>query len=317
MRALLTGITGNLGYEVALDLYEREIDLIPIVRPGKRESLANYKIGFEEIVEDDLISDDELFFNTSVDCIVHCAGSISFHNTNRANEKITSKLVELAKKIQIPMYLVSTAYIYRLPKASQGFNNAYELDKFHAEQSLVSSGIRYGIFKPSVLVGHSKSGAIRNFSGYYSIVKAFYIASTDSKRKGRKLRFPNIPGKSNLVPVDQAAFYIGNEIQELKLRSLYITNPNPPEASWVLKETLEFFNLGKFIDLIDISFEEFGKLRLTTEEQNLYEFVKHYYPYWSITYDFPPSICKENLIDHDYLFKTLKFLSSSKFLEYG
>lgn len=317
MRVLLTGITGNLGHEVALDLNNRRgFTIIPIVRQAKSNGSKMNKIPLEEVIINDLSADEELKFSGSADCIIHCAGDINFHNTGTPNETMTTKLVKLAEKLQIPLYLISTAYIYKPPNTSQTFNNSYELDKFRSEQVLISSGIKYGIFRPSVLVGNSKSGEIQNFSGYYSIVKAFYAALTSSKQKGKKLRFPNLPGKSNLIPVDQAAYYIGNEIQNSRFRTLYITNPNPPEASWVLKETLDFFNLSSTIDLVELTFEHFGKLNLTIEEQNLYNFIKHYYPYWSITYDFPKSICKENLINHDYLFKTLTFLSSSNFLKY-
>lgn len=317
MRVILTGITGNLGHEVALDLHKRGFTIIPIVRSVKNKSYKINNITFGKVISNDLMADEELEFSGSADCIVHCAGNIHFFNSIDSNEKMIVKLIRLAKNLQIPLYFVSTAYIYRPPNVNQNFNNAYELDKFRAEQILNSSGIKYGIFRPSVLVGNSKSGTIQNYSGYYSIVKAFYAALNTSKKKGKKLRFPNLSGKSNLVPVDQAAFHIGNEVQNLTLRSLYVTNPDPPAASWVLKNTLDFFNLNENIDLVGLSFMGYGNLELTSEEQSLYKLIKYYYPYWSITYDFPPSICKENLINHEYLFRTLSFLKSSNFLKYG
>lgn len=317
MKVILTGVTGNLGYEVALDLNRRGIEVIPIIRPDKHNNLNTVKIPFAEVIHNDLTDDEKLKFSKPIDCIVHCAGNIHFRTSGNSNERMTTKLVELAKRLQVPLYCVSTAYIYRPPGVSQVFNNAYEVDKFRSEQVLSSSGIRYGIFRPSVLVGNSKSGEIQNFNGYYSIVKAFYFSLNNSKHKVKKLRFPNLPGKSNLVPVDQAAYYIGNEVQSLDLKSTYITNPKPPESSWVLKETLDFFDLAKAIDLMNISFEQYVELKLTFDEKRLYEFIKHYYPYWSINYDFPTSVCEKNLIDHEYLIRTLSFLKSSNSLNYG
>ena len=317
MKVLLTGITGSLGYEVALELNKRGLTVIPILRSGKTKDLKINKAIFKDIINNDLMNEEDLKFNGSADCIVHCAGNIQFYNIGNSNEKMVMKLIKLAKKLKIPLYFVSTAYIYKPPNISQNFNNAYELDKFYSEKVLISSGVKYGIFRPSVLVGNSKSGAIQNFSGYYSIVKAFLKSLNNSKRKGNKLRFPNLPGNSNLVPVNQVAYYIVNEVQNLRLRTLYITNPNPPQSSWVLKETLDFFNLAETTELVDFSFDEFGKLNLKVEEQGLYGFIKYYYPYWSITYDFPSSICEENLINHDYLVKTLTFLNSSNFLKDG
>lgn len=310
MRVLLTGITGNLGYEVGLDLNRRGFAVVPIIRSGKSEQFRS-----REVIINDLATKEELGYEGRADCIIHCAGNINFREAGDANERMTVKLVKLAKKLQTPLYFISTAYIYRPFGVSQVLNNAYEADKFRSEQALISSGIKYAIFRPSVLVGNSKSGEIQNFSGYYSIVKAFYIALVSSKRKGKKLRFPNLSGKSNLVPVDQAAYYIGKEVQALNLRSLYITNPNPPKASWVLKETLKFLNLSEHIELLDIDFEKFGDLTLSEEERTLYKYINYYYPYWSISYDFPLSACQKNLINHDYLFKTLTYLKESTFFE--
>lgn len=314
MKVLITGITGNLGYEVALNLKSRGITLIPIIRPGKNADFNTTKILFKEVIENDLLKNVPII-SSSADCIVHCAGNIHFRNSDNSNEKMTTKLVGLAKDLQIPFYLVSTAYIYRPPDMRESFNNAYELDKHRSEQVLKKSGISYGIFRPSVLVGNSKSGIIQNFSGYYSIVKAFYKALMSSKQNGKKLRFPNLQGTSNLVPVDQAAFYIGNEIQNLKMSTVYITNPKPPKASWVLNETVNFLNLSDTLNLVECAFEDFETLHLTFEEKSLYEFIKHFYPYWSISYDFPSSACQENLITHTYLYKTLTFLNDSNYFK--
>lgn len=313
MRILLTGITGNLGYEVALDLIKRGITVVPIVRPSNIK-LSEITRSFTEVVINDLLADKELNYSGLVDCIVHCAGNINFKGSGDTNQKMTSELVKLAKKLNIPLYLVSTAYIYRPSGTDQNFNNSYELDKFRSEQILINSGLEYGIFRPSVLVGNTSSGEVQNFSGYYNLVKAFHKTLTSSKEKGKKMRFPILSGKSNIVPVDQVAFYIGNEVQNLNLNSFYLTNPDPPEASWLTEETLSFFNLDKYIDRMEISLEEFGKLDLTNEEECLHKFVNYYYPYLSISYDFPPSICKVNLIDHNYLIKALSFLKSSNFL---
>ena len=43
-----------------------------------------------------------------------------------------------------------------------------------------------------------------------------------------------------------------------------------------------------------------------------YQFTKHFNPYWSITYNFPDSICAENLIDRQYLAKTLDYFRNSQ-----
>lgn len=316
MKVLLTGISGNLGYEVALDLDRRGIKIIPIVRPGKKDVPLVNQIRFSQVIESDLTQDKELEVPIPVDCIVHCAGNVHFRNSGNTNETMMRSLTKLAKSLKNPIYFVSTAFIYRPPGEKLAFNNNYEEDKFQSEQVLISSGVPHAILRPSVLGGNSNTGQIQNFSGFYSIVKEFLLAVAGSKQKGQRLRFPNLPGKSDMVPVDQAARYIGDTIEKGKLELLYITNPNPPESSWVLKETLNFFNVSDYVDILDSTFEDYGKLDLTDEERRLHNFCMHFNPYWTITYRFPATICDENLINHEYLSKALSYFANSNLIKY-
>ena len=316
MKVLLTGISGNLGYEVALEFHKRRIDIIPVVRPGKKDiPLANH-IQFPQVIETDLTTDKEFTIPDTVDCIVHCAGNIHFRNTGSTNEAMMRTLTKLAKSSKIPIYFVSTAFIYRPPGMKVIFNNNYELDKFQAEQVLISSKVPHAILRPSVLVGNSKTGQTQNFSGYYSIVKGFLEAVDSARKKGKKLRFPNLPGKSDLVTVDQAAYCIVDIVQNEKLELLYITNHNPPPASWVLDETLNFFKVSDNVSILNITFEDYGKMDLSDEERRLHSFCMHFNPYWTINYNFPATMCSENLINHEYLSRTLSYFANSNPTKY-
>lgn len=311
MKALLTGITGNLGYEVSLDLIRRGVDLIPCVRPGRADILLANATKFEQIVECDLTEKD-IEFSGDVDCIIHCAGIVHFREANNKNEAMMHRVVALAKKLNVSVYFVSTAFVYRQDGSTTNFNNKYEQDKFNAEQVLIKSGLTYSIFRPSVLTGHSRTGEIRNFSGFYQIARAFVSAIESVKAKDQVLRFPKMPGESNMVPVDQAAASIGESIHNNRLETLYVTNPEPPRSEWVLEETLKFFNLRDNVRILDVPFKEFGGLNLTEEEGALYRISQHFSPYWSMDYTFPPTICKKNLIDHDYMVKMLTFFQDSE-----
>jgi thioester reductase-like protein len=305
MKVLLTGITGNLGYEVSLDLARRDISLIPCVRASGTEFLSNHPQKFDQVVIADLTGAGELDFSGKVDCIVHCAGVVHFKNAGDKNEQMMIKVTKLAKKLAVPIYYASTAFLYK-PTGVNLFNNDYELDKYRAEQVLISSGIPHAIFRPSILTGNSVSGAIRNFSGYYLIVRAFLDVVSKAIGKKRPIRFPQMHGGSNIVPVDQTAECIGKIIEEWRLgQTFYVTNPAPPPSDWVLDETLNFFSVRQWIVEPDISFEEFLKLDLTEEEQTLSRFASYFMPYWSLQYEFPKSICSSNLIDHNYLTKAL------------
>src|SRR3989344_4022423 len=278
MKALLTGITGNLGYEISLDLIRRGITVVPCVRPGNKKALSFHPTEFEEVVECDLTAGKDIEFSGNVDYIVHCAGVVHFRDAEDKNEQMMHAVIRLAEKLDVPVYFISTAFVYRALGTNIGFHNAYERDKSNAEELLRKSAICYGIFRPSVLTGHSYTGEIRNFSGFYLIVR-----------------------------VDQAAESIGKAIQENRLETLYITNPKPPRSEWVLDEVINFYNVRDSVKIMGISFEEFSTLDLTGEEVALHRFSSHFSTYWSTEYSFPPSVCTRNLVDHNYLTRVLKF----------
>ena len=310
MKVLLTGITGNLGYEVSLDLAKRGIVVVPCVRPGKKSSLSSHPIKFNQIIEVDLVGEEDIHISEEVDCVVHCAGAVQFRGAKDQNERMMAKVCKFAKGLNIPVYAVSTAFVYRPNSLEFTFNNEYEEDKFHAEQVLVSSGVPYCILRPSVLTGNSYTGDIKNFSGYYFMVRAFISAIHSAIENNRVIRFPRMQGESNMIPVDQAAECIGRVVEGGRLgETIYITNPLPPRSDWVLGETLDFYKFRDKVAVLDVSFEEFGKLNLTEEETRLYKFSLHFNPYWSMRYEFPKSICKTNLIDHDYIIKILSVFS--------
>lgn len=316
MKVLLTGISGNLGYEVALDLDRRGIKIIPVVRRGKKNFPLANQIPFVQVIENDLTQDEEFPITVPIDYIVHCAGNVHFRNSGNTNETMMKQIIKLATGLKIPIYFVSTAFVYRPSGVKVVFNNNYEEDKYQAEQVLISSGISHTIFRPSVLVGNSKTGQIQNFSGFYSIVTEFLSAVNDSRQKGQRLRFPNLPGKSDMVAVDQAARYIGDTLQDGKLELLYLTNPKPPKSSWVLNETLSFFKVSDYVDILDITFGDYGKLDLSDEERRLHNFCRHFNPYWTINYNFPATVCAENLINHEYLSRTLSYFANSSLIKH-
>lgn len=312
MKALLTGITGNLGHEVALDLVRRGFEIIPIVRPGKGGINAAFPVHCARVVESDLSRDERVEFVGAANCIVHCAGVVHFRDAGTANQTMLRNVLRLAESLKIPLYLVSTAFVYRPLGESLDFNNSYEEDKYRAEQVLSASGVPHAIFRPSVLSGHSRTGKIQNFSGYYAFIGAFLLAVRFAAKNKRRLRFPRMMGTTDMVPVDQAAECMGEVIQKGSSETFYITNPAPPRSHWVLNETLNFYGVRNTVDIIDISFKEFGNIALSEEELKLYRFASHFAPYWSIQYDFPRSLCINNLITKEYLATALSYFRDSE-----
>lgn len=305
MRVLLTGITGNLGFEVARFMASDGIDVVPVVREGK--NVAPFTTSFSQLIVADLLSADRIYAE-NIDCIVHCAGVVNFRNLEHANEIMMRTVLRTAQELEVPVFYVSTAFLYRPENSPLQFNNAYEEDKYKAEELLAASDIPHTIFRPSVLTGSTQTGAIRNFSGYYILVERFEKAVSLAKEHGRAIRFPRLTGFSNMVPVDQAAVSLVQYLKEgAHGKVVYLTNPNPPLASFVFSETLGFFNHTAQVEIIDCSFEEFGTMQKTPEEEMLYQLGTHMRPYWSLPYNFPDSIITLNHIDGAYIRKALEY----------
>jgi nucleoside-diphosphate-sugar epimerase len=312
MKVILTGITGNLGYEIALDLLERGFDIVPVVRSEKKLKFLELPYNFKEVIYNDLLSPEKIQFNGNADCIIHCAGIVHFLNSGQANEKMMMKVIDLARFLKTPLYFISTAFVYKPNNEYRNFNNSYEKDKWQSEQILIKAGIPYGIFRPSILVGNSRTGKIQNFSGHYFVVQAFLSAINNSAKMGLKFRFPRLLGKDNLVTIDQVAKGIGQAVTEGRREILFLTNPSPPTFDLVFTKTLEYFKLGNQVEFLNCSFKEFGDLKLTDEEKKFYQLGLHFSPYWSLDYDFPNSLCVENLISEKYIIKILDYFSHAK-----
>jgi hypothetical protein len=109
-----------------------------------------------------------------------------------------------------------------------------------------------------------------------------------------------------MIPVDQAAEAISETVvTNTPDGMVYVTNPEPPKAQWVLDTTLEFFGVRDKFEFVDIDFVDYEKLDRSKEEEVLYLAGKHFSPYWSLAYNFPNSEIKENLIKEEYIKKTL------------
>lgn len=308
MKVLLTGITGNLGYEIARSLRKREVEILPIVR--NRSSLERLNLLAANVTEADLVNGPVKINSDDIDCIVHSAGNVHFKNSGGSNSKMMQSVIQIAEELNVPIYYVSTVFLWREPGSTERLRNAYEADKAESENILQGSGVPHTIFRPSVLVGNSESGHLINWSGYYLLVAKFLEAARVSG--DIKIRFPVLAGTSNMIPVDQAAeviseIVINNILDEL----IYVTNPEPPKAQWVLDTTLKCFGIRERFEFIDVDFFEYEKLERTNEEEILYIAGKHFSPYWSLAYNFPKSAIKENLITGEYLKKTLASFQDS------
>jgi len=128
----------------------------------------------------------------SVDRIVHCAASISFElSLERAREinvRGVARVLELARAVAAGGTLrcllhVSTAYVSgrhdgdfgeRDLDVGQRFRNTYERSKNEAERLLAEvEDVPLAVARPSIVVGHSRSGWTSAFNVLYWPMRAF------------------------------------------------------------------------------------------------------------------------------------------------
>ena len=250
-----------------LEEYLPEQGSMANVRTGLDESLYNLFLSNVEIIEGNITSRDlgleeEEYKRLccEVDEVFHCAAATHFEN-QRADELVTVNVKGTENMLQFAdsgkqkrFHYVSTAYVagkqndivYENEPVDEEpqFNNEYERSKFIAEQVVIkyakSNEIPYTIYRPSIIVGDSETGATCKFDNLYTFMKVlFNIQNSFINHESEGLnditvRVPGIPDALiNLVPVDYVADAI---VAILKAKEsinnfFHITNPNPPELS--------------------------------------------------------------------------------------
>ena len=148
-----------------------------------------------------------------VDCVVHCAASISFslplQEARDINVAGTRRVLDLARELPaLERFVhVSTAYVAgRTPgvycethAGGSGFRNTYERTKMEAEHTVaMADDIPSVVVRPSIVVGESDSGWTSAFNVLYWPLQAFARGLLDT--------VPADPaGVVDMVPVDYVA----------------------------------------------------------------------------------------------------------------
>ena len=313
MKVLLTGITGNLGSQIGHILQNNGHEIIPVVRfTGKDCRNRFLEVGFDpgsfsEILEADLNQTMPAASIDDLDAIVHCAGIVHFNKAKNINQVLAENIVQFAKRNEVPIYHISTAYVHDPEHGVP--ENQYSFDKHNAEKVVINSEIPYAIFRPSILTGHSVTGEIVHFGGYYLVAQAFQNALRHSPSV---VKFPELNGFTNIIPVDLVARTIVSGIEDEVRGTFYLTNPEPPTFNWLLHTTLKNLNLFNKVEIINCTIEQFANKKLSYFEKKLFEGCKPFYPYWSVDYVFPESVCHQVNINGDYMQKILKYFKDNE-----
>jgi thioester reductase-like protein len=213
-KVLVTGPTGMLGSQiVAHYLLNTTHDLILLMRSSKTAPATerlNQLLEFWQVpqshtsrvhIQDVDIQQSRLglsdqFLREMGDQIEYVIHALSPVRHDMSHEQAlhdivgtTKKAVELAKALpNLKRFsFVSTIEVFGATKGilkeqflthTPHFFNTYEYGKFHAErelQSELSRGLPLTIFRPSMIVGHSQTGATVKFQSFYLAIEKFII----------------------------------------------------------------------------------------------------------------------------------------------
>lgn len=214
LNLLITGASGVLGRQVLADLAACHHKITVISRDPKRNQWPQ---GITVLKTD--LCDSESLTNVlkgrSFDQVIHMAACVRWnqpeHIALEQNVRATKNLLKCFQYgINKPHFIyVSTAFVDKIScdlspgpgspgHGATSFNNTYEMSKYMAEQEVSGSSLPWSILRPSIIIGHSKSGVITGFNGMYQLLK-IYLSG----------RLPFIIGEADsrldLCPVDEVS----------------------------------------------------------------------------------------------------------------
>lgn len=212
LRVLVTGAAGLIGGEVCARLERRGHAVTAMVRKN-RDVRANDGSRLQDIgiVPGDVTLPRMGLSAAAFDLVIHCAANLEFDAPEEilraVNVDGTRNAIDFARSAGARFIHVSTAYVCGTREgpiaeasvaAGTRFTNRYEESKATAEAVVAQSGIPFAIARPSIVLGDSESGAIREFP---SLCNVFRLMA-----RGKVTQFPTSPGATlDLVPVDHVA----------------------------------------------------------------------------------------------------------------
>jgi NAD(P)-dependent dehydrogenase (short-subunit alcohol dehydrogenase family) len=263
MSYFVTGATGFIGRNLVERLLQREGTIYALVRAGSRGRLEELRTGWGadgarivpisgDLTQPGLaISEEDLVaMRGEVDHFFHLAAiydiTAGAEAQEVANVEGTRHAVELAGALDAGCFhhvsSIAAAGLYRgvwtedmFDEAERLDNNPYFRTKHEAERLVREDSPRpWRVYRPGIVVGDSRSGAIDKIDGPYYFFKALQRA-----RKVLPSWLPTIGvegGEINIVPVDFVAAAIDHIAHEPGLdgRAFHLTDPNPRRAGEVV-----------------------------------------------------------------------------------
>ncbi|MGL4663257.1 MAG: dTDP-4-dehydrorhamnose reductase [Culicoidibacterales bacterium] len=161
MKILVTGVKGQLGYDVVKELEKKNIEAVGIDR--------------EEMDLTDTVAIDAFFENQKFDAIIHCAAYTAVDNAEddrdtcyAINVSATKCLAENAKKMGAKFLYVSTDYVFPGTgeqayevDAEKGPTNHYGVTKLQGEEEVKALLEQYFIVRISWVFGINGNNFIK------------------------------------------------------------------------------------------------------------------------------------------------------------
>ncbi|MEO1554048.1 MAG: SDR family oxidoreductase [Pseudomonadota bacterium] len=169
---LLTGASGVIGRELAPRLAQDQLILARHrTRPDSPVQqvaidIRDPKLGLNDTAYADLCSE--------VETIIHCAAitdmSGQVPELAATNISGVQHIVDFATAAQARLHFVSTAYCSEAYGPAAPVASDYVASKRAAEDLVRDSQLDWTIIRPSIVAGHSETGAIASFQGFHLFI---------------------------------------------------------------------------------------------------------------------------------------------------
>jgi thioester reductase-like protein len=220
---LLTGASGVVGRAIAAELVGMRViglvhadDDLPGWDQVLRSDLALPRLGLDETTWRRLVDE--------VDVVVH-SGALTqwgqpYGRYAAINVEGTRRVAELAIAADAPVHFVGTCFVHAIERggldrlAADNVVSPYIRSKLAAERVLEESGVRHSVFRPTNLVGDSRTGA--------SLRPQILQAMSDWICRGKAPYLPMHPGnRVDVVPLDVLAIAIARAVERDDLGRRY------------------------------------------------------------------------------------------------
>ncbi len=278
MTYFVTGATGFIGRHLVERLLERDGDIHVLVREGSQgrldELIARWgqperiKTVIGDLNEPRLgVSEEQIAaLKGSIEHFFHLAAIYDMTAPAEANEQLnvqgTANAVDLANALSVgQLHHVSSVAaagefkgFFREDMFDEGqkLPSSYHRTKFESEKLVrEQSSVPWRVYRPAIVVGHSKTGEMDKIDGPYYFFKAIKKA-----RFALPEWFPLIGpelGYTNIVPVDFVAAAMDHIAHQpgLNFQAFHLTNPKPLRVGESLNAFAEAAHAPKLAIRVD------------------------------------------------------------------